>query len=559
MAASREAEVAQPEVDRLEAEQRRLVPVVDGLRLYDGLDATRESDVREASAALAELPSPAPSAALPARDPLLARYRAERASLLALDRPRTHPRIRRAGWIVLVVLTIGIAWGIRRLFKYFRSRRPDVLAETLTQYGASTLDELDRRCSEEDAQVAAAQALAEARIEHERAADARREELIANLDSALDAVRAPVAPVSERVTAYLMGCARHAELMERQAELERVRRVLGEARRAHEAVERLGRDRVDAEARARAAYSAVAVDEPSFEDARQRLEELVTVAARNRKAMHDADASGKALASVLGDETIVALDAKHVTARQQLDAHVAERGTLVDHPGDGAELADQLAGFERLLREEAGRLGELETTATSLEEAVGDPAAVKERLAAVEAEDERLIEARDAVGLARSVLRDAADELSREFAPHLNEALCRNLARITGGRYHEARVDSDLSVKVVVPETGQVVSADDLSRATRDQIFLVQRLEIARLLAPTKGAAPLLLDDPFAHYDDTRLRFGLEILAETAETRQVILFSEDPAVGALAEEVCTTCRTIELVAPPIIAATVASL
>jgi uncharacterized protein YhaN len=71
------------------------------------------------------------------------------------------------------------------------------------------------------------------------------------------------------------------------------------------------------------------------------------------------------------------------------------------------------------------------------------------------------------------------------------------------------------------------------------------------LLAPTKGPAPLLLDDPFAHYDLTRLGYGLEILAETAEERQVILFSEDPRVGPLAAELCPACRVLELAAPPV--------
>ncbi len=147
------------------------------------------------------------------------------------------------------------------------------------------------------------------------------------------------------------------------------------------------------------------------------------------------------------------------------------------------------------------------------------------------------------------VLGEAAEELSREFAPHLNDALRRNLGRITGGRYTEARVDADLSVKVVVPG-GRVVSADDLSRATKDQIFLVQRLEIARLLAPTKGTPPLLLDDPFAHYDVERLRYGLEILSETAAERQVILFTEEPLLVSLAMEIAADCAMIELAAPP---------
>ena len=81
-------------------------------------------------------------------------------------------------------------------------------------------------------------------------------------------------------------------------------------------------------------------------------------------------------------------------------------------------------------------------------------------------------------------------------------------------------------------------------------MFLVQRLEIARLLMPVKGLVFFLLDDPFAHYDATRLRFGLELLREAAEERQVIIFSEDAELSALTSNLCDDCRIIELPGPP---------
>ena len=106
-----------------------------------------------------------------------------------------------------------------------------------------------------------------------------------------------------------------------------------------------------------------------------------------------------------------------------------------------------------------------------------------------------------------------------------------------------------LMVHVVAPETGQMKPADELSRATQDQLFFVQRVEIARLLAPVKGRPPLLLDDPFAHYDRTRLRQALEFLGEAAKERQIVLFSEDVDLIDLAREVCPTCEVISLKSP----------
>jgi uncharacterized protein YhaN len=104
-------------------------------------------------------------------------------------------------------------------------------------------------------------------------------------------------------------------------------------------------------------------------------------------------------------------------------------------------------------------------------------------------------------------------------------------------------------VRVELLGDGSLKSAEDLSRATKDQLVLVERLEIARLQPPTRGSAPLLLDDPFAHYDRTRLRLGLEIVADIAQERQVVIFSEDRSLIDEARASCPACSMIELPNP----------
>lgn len=183
------------------------------------------------------------------------------------------------------------------------------------------------------------------------------------------------------------------------------------------------------------------------------------------------------------------------------------------------------------------------------EATLADPAELEVELAEVRARRERVELTRAAVRIARDALREAAHDTHRRVAPHLNEALRRELPRITRGRYAEGAVDEDLQVKLYAPESGGLVPIEQLSRGTRDQVALVQRLEIARLLDPTAGSAPLLLDDPFAHFDPERLRLGAELLAEVAASRQVILFTEDPEVARRVCEACASCAQIELPDP----------
>lgn len=114
--------------------------------------------------------------------------------------------------------------------------------------------------------------------------------------------------------------------------------------------------------------------------------------------------------------------------------------------------------------------------------------------------------------------------------PRLRESLNRNIARITGGRYDQVEVDDQLRIRVVTPETGQLIPVDELSRGAQDQIFCLERLEIANLLDPATGTTPLFLDEPFVHFDETRLHGALELVAKEAASRQIVLFTTDQSV-----------------------------
>lgn len=202
---------------------------------------------------------------------------------------------------------------------------------------------------------------------------------------------------------------------------------------------------------------------------------------------------------------------------------------------------------QRLERKEA----EVETLIMTQESALPDIPALKERLALLQERIGRIERVAGAVGLAREALEEAARETHKKFAPHLNAALQRHLPRITDGRYVNAVVDEDLQIRVQAPETGKFVSVGVLSRGTQDQIYFIQRLEIVRLLDPTTGEAPLLLDDAFTRFDAKRLRLAFGVLAEVASERQVVLFTEDEDMIDIAEDLKIPCSLIRLPAPAI--------
>ena len=62
----------------------------------------------------------------------------------------------------------------------------------------------------------------------------------------------------------------------------------------------------------------------------------------------------------------------------------------------------------------------------------------------------------------------------------------------------------------------------------------MQRLELVRLMCQATQPLPVLLDDPFAHFDAERLERSLAWLADAAAERQIIVFSTDRLVADLA-------------------------
>ncbi|HEX3030094.1 MAG TPA: hypothetical protein VHT34_12520 [Clostridia bacterium] len=127
--------------------------------------------------------------------------------------------------------------------------------------------------------------------------------------------------------------------------------------------------------------------------------------------------------------------------------------------------------------------------------------------------------------LALQVLTEASDEMQKDFAPALNSKMSSIINRISSGRYTDLRADSNLALKAISPETGAVVNAVSLSGGTIDQMYLAMRISMADLIAVGNESLPLIMDEVFSQYDDTRTCETFEFLKELAEERQVIFFT----------------------------------
>lgn len=214
--------------------------------------------------------------------------------------------------------------------------------------------------------------------------------------------------------------------------------------------------------------------------------------------------------------------------RGKIDLEQAERAAgradLMDLLQEASRERDSLA---RRLAEREGRLREAESR-------LPDVAALEEELQAAENEEARVRALKEVLETTLEILREAEEEVHRDIAPKIEAEVSRHLLSVTGGRYKAAKVDPETLAVKVECEDGQMREAELLSHGTAEQVYLLLRVALARLLCGNNERCPLLLDDPTVQSDADRTVAILEVLRRISREHQVVLFTQEEEVRAWA-------------------------
>ena len=320
-AAERDVTAVAETVSTLEARERDLAAAIEDLGASAGVDDSLRARVQDRWAHIQALGSePVDEPAVPRRDRTLERYRGERSELLALARRRRFT-VRRVLWFLLVVLTLGLAWGVRALVRRLRRLPSRSLYARLDEYGVRSLDHLEGRAADEDRRIEKAEAVVEAFRKRREETAVRIAGLEVGLRSDLDAAGAPPAEdLRERVQSYLAAIDRRTQVVGKEVELERLRRELQDARRPSENRLRLVDERDRAERRLREAYVTLGIDAAHLRTARAELEALVERAGADEARARSADEAAAALGALLGGESIERLEARLSEARARVES-----------------------------------------------------------------------------------------------------------------------------------------------------------------------------------------------------------------------------------------------
>jgi len=276
---------------------------------------------------------------------------------------------------------------------------------------------------------------------------------------------------------------------------------------------------------------------------RRLLQELrcnsLEEAARRREKFQRLDAKKGALVRSIqdlqGEHTLEDLREQYRDVQREIfmlsehlkDPEVAAKRLLPLEVQRLEEMVKRLSAQVRELEQRKQRLEwEIEHYSPALDE-------LKEVEEQLQEEKERLQQERNRLRV-YEITYEMLEEAHRQVMVPAREVVSSRageyLRILTGGRYDRVRMAEDsLQVEVWVDEAQQWLPPrePEFSRGTIDQVYLATRLALVEVLAQGKSP-PLVLDDPFVHFDEERLQAAMDLVRRLSSQYQVLLFTCRP-------------------------------
>ena len=131
----------------------------------------------------------------------------------------------------------------------------------------------------------------------------------------------------------------------------------------------------------------------------------------------------------------------------------------------------------------------------------------------------RLEEKKAAVLLASQRLLEVSGKMQGQLQQDLNRTASDVISSVTGGKYTRLITEEDLRLSFLCE--GRKITAEHVSAGTLEQVYFALRMSAANLLY--EEVYPVVLDDTFAFYDESRLKNTLQWLAR--QDRQILIFT----------------------------------
>lgn len=232
---------------------------------------------------------------------------------------------------------------------------------------------------------------------------------------------------------------------------------------------------------------------------------------------------------LLGGTTVQELEHRYETLQETLEKVKRDKRDLSQFIVDESDLARQA----QINSQYEERIKDLERERTVLRQQIESAEGGAELLASfverreyLRAKAGRLLHDVAILRLTANCVNEARQNVLVSTLEVLNVRTSEILNRLTSGRYSKVRFDkSSMKFRIFSEDRGDWIDPEGgVSSGTLDQVYLAARLALADIVSEHKNP-PVILDDPFANYDEKRLDNAMKVLKEMSADHQILLLT----------------------------------
>ena len=206
---------------------------------------------------------------------------------------------------------------------------------------------------------------------------------------------------------------------------------------------------------------------------------------------------------------------------------IADPNHLGDESARLSELHAEVDVRRNALREERGGIDTELAQLTSEEES----SALRVRRSTLEEQLRERAREWSRFTIAEALLEKTRQKFEQERQPSVIRHAQDFFSGVTGQRYQRLYAPIGEQTITVTDATGAGKRPEELSRGTREQLYLALRFGLIREFGEHAERLPVVVDEALVNFDPERARWAAQSFAKLAETNQVLVFTCHPTTA----------------------------
>ncbi len=210
----------------------------------------------------------------------------------------------------------------------------------------------------------------------------------------------------------------------------------------------------------------------------------------------------------------------------------ADPNRLGDEAARMSELHAEVDSRSNVLREERGGID------TELAQLTGEEESSALRIRKTTLEEQLREHAREwsRLTIAEALLEKTRQKFEQERQPSVIRHAQDFFSGVTGQRYQRLYAPIGEQTITVTDAAGGSKQPGELSRGTREQLYLALRFGLIREFGEHAERLPVVVDEALVNFDPERARLAAESFAQLSETNQVLVFTCHPSTAEMFAE-----------------------